>query len=181
MRVLTVALSVLLGLAISPALAKNKKPVLKKESQACHFLDKTQNMKGYGKVKILLEIPVLDDEDPLTVANKATFIFGLHSSPALIKHVPSEWVMGMMTCNRDYLGANGNFFRAGPVWSYMRTVVGTIKEQSYILETYLWLPIDVIRSKPRAETRLNTGVGYRGEWTIGESIELNLRPRLSDD
>ena len=59
----------------------------------------------------------------------------------------------------------------------MRTLVGEVKGDSYILETYLWLPANVIKSKPRAETRLNTGVGYQGEWTVGESNELFLRPR----
>ena len=43
----------------------------------------------------------------------------------------------------------------------MRTLVGEVKGDSYILETYLWLPANVIKSKPRAETRLNTGVGYQ--------------------
>lgn len=181
MRVLAAVALLVLGLTVSSALAKNKKPVLKKEEvKACYLIEQAQATKGYEKVKILLEVPVSEDEEPLMVAKRATFIFALHFPPALIKHVSSEWVIGMMTCRRDYLAPNGSFFRAGPVWFRMRTIVGTIKEQSYVLETYLWLPVGVIKSKPRAETRLNNDIGYSGEWTVGESIELNLRPRLPD-
>lgn len=182
MRALIALLLSLLALD-SPAFAAKKKVVEVTPSPSCYPIGRvTRSPKGYRLVTVRLSVPVPEDKDPIDVARRATFIFGLHFpvKSSGFKQVRTEWLIGAMTCRENTLLPEG-FFRAGPVWFRMRTLVGEVKGDSYILETYLWLPANVIKSKPRAETRLNTGVGYQGEWTVGESNELFLRPRPPDD
>ena len=175
MRAFIAALSLLL--ASSPGLAAKKKVVPQPRPQACFGAQSVATQPvGYRRVEVALEVPVPDDQDPQEAAKRSAFAFGLHISAASTRFVTDEWIIAVGVCTRDFVTSDGRFFPAKTVWIKVRSIVDEIKDHGYTLKAYVWLPSSIVTQQPRAETELNTGIGYRGEWVLGEETTLFLLP-----
>lgn len=177
-RALTALL--LAALTISPAFAAKKKQPVIKQNPACYEITKNRvgNVpSGYRDVRVLLEVPVPEDQDPQEVAKRATFIFGLHMSAMNVRlERDDEWVAGIGVCTRDFISPDGRFYPAGTVWFQVRALVEEVGKESYTLRTHLRLPQRIVAERPSAETLLSGYVGYWGEWLIGDDVTLFLWP-----